>query len=97
MQASDSTTSFAGTVIVLTTPDANRTFLSYLGTPQAVQLDSAVSDAVCCSRVVAVEGYIWETPSAVDKIQKVGRFHTCYSLSHEYTSINDSASMKGSP
>ena len=61
----------AGTVIVLTTPDANRTFLSYLGTPQAVQLDSAVTDAICSSRIVAVEGYIWETPSAADQIQKV--------------------------
>ena len=59
---------------MLTTPDANRTFLSYLGTPQAVQLDSAVTDAVCCSRIVAVEGYIWETPSAVDQIQKVLSF-----------------------
>ena len=67
-------------MIVLTTPDANRTFLSYLGTPQEVQLDSAVADAVCGSRIVAVEGYIWETPSAIDQIQKVSRFSTAYAL-----------------
>jgi len=73
--------SATGTVIVLTTPDANRTFLSYLGTPQELQIDSTVRDSIQDSRVVALEGYVWETPKAAQRISEVVEAaHACGTL-----------------
>ena len=57
-----------GTVVVLTTPDAQRTMLSYLGTSGHVTLDGALVDAVSASRVFVVEGYLFELPQTVDAI-----------------------------
>ena len=55
----------AGTVMVLTTPDANRTFLSYLGeAQQELHLTDAVLSAIEHSRMLIIEGYLWEMPCA---------------------------------
>lgn len=55
----------AGTVMVLTTPDANRTFLSYLGeAQQELHLTEAVLSAIEHSRMLIIEGYLWEMPCA---------------------------------
>ena len=55
----------AGTVMVLTTPDANRTFLSYLGeAQQELRLTEAVLSAIKHSRMLIIEGYLWEMPCA---------------------------------
>lgn len=73
--------SCTGTVIVLTTPDANRTFLSYLGTPQELQIDDTVRESIHDSRVVALEGYVWETPKAAQRISEVVEVsHSCGTL-----------------
>lgn len=73
--------SCTGTVIVLTTPDANRTFLSYLGTPQELQIDKTVQESILDSRVVALEGYVWETPNAAERIRQVVEVsHSCGTL-----------------
>jgi hypothetical protein len=58
----------AGTVMVLTTPDANRTMLSYLGTPAPVVLDARLEAAIAHSRLLVIEGYVWEMPDAVASI-----------------------------
>ncbi len=50
----------AGTVMVLTTPDANRTMLSYLGTQHEVAIDGALEAAISSARVLTIEGYLWE-------------------------------------
>ena len=57
-----------GTVIVLTTPDANRTFLSYLGSSQTLTLSADAKAAISRTRVLIVEGYLWEMPGAVEAI-----------------------------
>lgn len=57
-----------GTVIVLTTPDANRTFLSYLGSSQTLTLSTSAEAAISRSRVLIVEGYLWEMPGAKEAI-----------------------------
>jgi sugar/nucleoside kinase (ribokinase family) len=57
-----------GTVIVLTTPDANRTFLSYLGSSQTLTLSAAAKAAISRTRVLIVEGYLWEMPGAKEAI-----------------------------
>lgn len=58
-----------GTVVVLTSPDAQRTMLSYLGTPAAVALDAGVQAAIASASVLVIEGYLWELPAAAETIQ----------------------------
>ena len=53
-----------GTVVVLTSPDAQRTMLSYLGTPAAVPLDAHLEASIARSSVLVIEGYLWELPDA---------------------------------
>lgn len=48
-----------GTVVVLTSPDAQRTMLSYLGSPAEVSVDAALEAAIARSRLLVVEGYLW--------------------------------------
>ena len=57
-----------GTAIVLTTPDANRTFLSYLGEAHDLQMCAAVEQAIGSSRIFVVEGYMWEAGNALATI-----------------------------
>lgn len=54
--------------MVLSTPDANRTMLSYLGTPAPVVLDARLEAAIAHSRLLVIEGYVWEMPDAVASI-----------------------------
>jgi hypothetical protein len=54
--------------MVLTTPDANRTMLSYLGTPAPAVLDARLEAAIAHSRLLVIEGYVWEMPDAVASI-----------------------------
>ena len=49
-----------GTVVVLTSPDAQRTMLSYLGTAAEVPVDAALEAAISRSRLLVIEGYLWE-------------------------------------
>ncbi|XP_057828476.1 uncharacterized protein LOC131039695 isoform X2 [Cryptomeria japonica] len=59
-----------GTVIVLTTPDAQRTMLSYQGMSSLVNFDSSLSDLISKSRIFVVEGYLWEFPETIEAIAK---------------------------
>jgi sugar/nucleoside kinase (ribokinase family) len=54
--------------MVLTTPDANRTMLSYLGTPAPVVLDASLKAAIARARLLVIEGYVWEMPDAAASI-----------------------------
>ncbi|MCO5608194.1 hypothetical protein L7F22_062400 [Adiantum nelumboides] len=57
-----------GTVIVLTTPDAQRTMFSYAGMSSVVNFDATLSRAISAARVLVVEGYLWELPQTIDAI-----------------------------
>ena len=57
-----------GTVMVLTTPDAQRTMLSYLGTSGRVSLSQDLLASVAASRLFVVEGYLFELPETVHAI-----------------------------
>lgn len=59
-----------GTVMVLTTPDAQRSFLSFF-TSESLTLSDRVRMAVRASRMVVVEGYLWEMPGAEQYIMEV--------------------------
>ena len=54
--------------MVLTTQDANRTFLSYLGARQELKFTREISAAVASSRLLLIEGYLWEMPGAYEVI-----------------------------
>ncbi|CAN6311798.1 unnamed protein product [Urochloa humidicola] len=60
-----------GTVIVLTTPDAQRTMLAYQGTSSTLSYDSNLADLVSKSNVLVVEGYLFELPHTIEAIKQV--------------------------
>ncbi|XP_022718619.1 uncharacterized protein LOC111276918 [Durio zibethinus] len=59
-----------GTVIVLTTPDAQRTMLSYQGTSSAINYDSCLDGVVSKTNIFVVEGYLFELPDTIRTIIK---------------------------
>jgi len=61
-----------GTVIVLTTPDAQRSFISWFSS-QALEIPPELEAAVARTRVVVLEGYLFELPGAAEKLATVIR------------------------
>lgn len=59
-----------GTVIVLTTPDAQRTMLAYQGTSSRVHYDPCLASLVSKTRILIVEGYLFELPDTIKAIRK---------------------------
>lgn len=57
-----------GTVVVLTSPDAQRSMLSYLGTPAPVEVDPRLAAAIAASSLLVIEGYLWELPGAAGSV-----------------------------
>lgn len=57
-----------GTVIVLTTPDAQRTMLSYQGMSSVINFDATLGRAISAARILVVEGYLWEIHQTVEAI-----------------------------
>lgn len=62
---SDGTT---GTVIVLTTPDAQRTMLAYQGTSSTVSYDPSLANIISKTSILVVEGYLFELPDTIKTI-----------------------------
>lgn len=59
-----------GSVVVLTTPDANRTMLSYQGTSASMDYTPTLDANVSGAGVLVVEGYLWEMPETINCIKK---------------------------
>ncbi|XAR52074.1 Adenosine kinase [Bertholletia excelsa] len=59
-----------GTVIVLTTPDAQRTMLAYQGTSSAVNYDPCLASIISKTNILVVEGYLFELPDTIKTITK---------------------------
>ncbi|KAF4357400.1 hypothetical protein F8388_017864 [Cannabis sativa] len=59
-----------GTVIVLTTPDAHRTMLSYQGTSSTINYDLSLAKIVSNTKILVVEGYLFELPDTIKTIKK---------------------------
>ncbi|KAI4295258.1 hypothetical protein L6164_035324 [Bauhinia variegata] len=59
-----------GTVIVLTTPDAQRTMLAYQGTSSTVNYDTCLANLISKTNVLVVEGYLFELPDTIKTITK---------------------------
>lgn len=62
---SDGTT---GTVIVLTTPDAQRTMLAYQGTSSTVNYDPSLANIISKTSILVIEGYLFELPGTIKTI-----------------------------
>lgn len=59
-----------GTVIVLTTPDAQRTMLAYQGTSSTVDYDPCLASLVSKSNILIIEGYLFELSHTIETILK---------------------------
>ncbi|MBB3974782.1 adenosine kinase [Hansschlegelia beijingensis] len=62
---------------VLVTPDGERTMSTYLGACQALSVDDIDEAAVKSSKVVYLEGYLWDPPAAKEAFRKAA------ALAHE--------------
>ncbi|KAL3629102.1 hypothetical protein CASFOL_026324 [Castilleja foliolosa] len=60
-----------GTVIVLTTSDAQRTMLAYQGTSSRVNYDPCLASLISKTSILIVEGYLFEFPDTIKTIAKV--------------------------
>ncbi|GLT95268.1 hypothetical protein SLE2022_129600 [Rubroshorea leprosula] len=59
-----------GTVIVLTTPDAQRTMLAYQGTSSTINYDSCLAGVISKTNIFVVEGYLFEFPGTIRTISR---------------------------
>lgn len=59
-----------GTVIVLTTPDAQRTMLAHQGTSSTIRFEPFLSREISKTNMLLVEGYLFELPDTVKTIAK---------------------------
>ncbi|XP_072960812.1 uncharacterized protein [Typha angustifolia] len=59
-----------GTVIVLTTPDAQRTMLAYQGTSSTVDYDQYLASIISKTNMLVIEGYLFELPHTIETIKK---------------------------
>eukprot|EP00239_Pterosperma_sp_CCMP1384_P006425 CAMPEP_0197854406 /NCGR_PEP_ID=MMETSP1438-20131217/24621_1 /TAXON_ID=1461541 /ORGANISM="Pterosperma sp., Strain CCMP1384" /LENGTH=477 /DNA_ID=CAMNT_0043469135 /DNA_START=134 /DNA_END=1563 /DNA_ORIENTATION=- len=59
-----------GSVIVLTTPDANRTMLSCWGTSATLEYNDLLDQALGSVGVLMIEGYLWEMPDTIETIKR---------------------------
>ncbi len=59
-----------GTVFVLPSPDGQRSFLSYFESEKLV-VSASLKNAIRRSRLVVIEGYLWELPNAEAAIAEV--------------------------
>lgn len=62
---------------VLVTPDGERTMSTYLGAAQALQADDIDAEAIRASKIVYLEGYLWDPPAAKEAFRKAA------SIAHE--------------
>lgn len=59
-----------GTVFVLASPDASRSFLSFFHS-ERLEVSNSLRKAISQSRLVVIEGYLWELPNAAAAISEV--------------------------
>eukprot|EP00262_Sarcandra_glabra_P008904 TRINITY_DN22843_c0_g1_i1.p1 TRINITY_DN22843_c0_g1~~TRINITY_DN22843_c0_g1_i1.p1 ORF type:complete len:472 (+),score=78.77 TRINITY_DN22843_c0_g1_i1:101-1516(+) len=57
-----------GTVIVLTTPDAQRTMLAYQGISSTVNYDPCLAGIISKTNILVIEGYLFELPHTTKAI-----------------------------
>ena len=56
--------------LILVTPDAQRTMQTFLGACTAFSADDVDEDLIARSRVLFMEGYLWDQPRAIEGMRK---------------------------
>ncbi len=59
----------SGQCLVLVTPDGERTMLTYLGASTSLTRADLPAELVGRARVLYVEGYLWDSPGAVEAVE----------------------------
>jgi sugar/nucleoside kinase (ribokinase family) len=59
-----------GRALTLITPDAHRTFRTYLGAANCLGPDDIAEDVVAAADVTYLEGYLWDPPEAKDAFRQ---------------------------
>ena len=59
-----------GTVVVLTSPDAQRTMLSHQGSAGSLALDAGTRAAIRGARLLLIEGYLWEMGATLGAVRE---------------------------
>src|SRR5438105_1067356 len=59
-----------GRALTFVTPDAHRTFRTFLGAANCLGPDDIAEDAVASAEVTYLEGYLWDPPDAKDAFRK---------------------------
>src|SRR5437764_873180 len=59
-----------GRALTLITPDAHRTFRTYLGAATSLSPDDVDEDAIGAADVTYLEGYLWDPPPAKEAFRK---------------------------
>ena len=62
-----------GRSYVLVTPDGERTMNTYLGAAQDLQAADIDADAIAASRIIYLEGYLWDPKNAKDAFLKAAK------------------------
>jgi sugar/nucleoside kinase (ribokinase family) len=63
-----------GRALTLITPDANRTFRTYLGAANELTPDEVDEATVAAAQVTYLEGYLWDPPGAKEAFRKAMAF-----------------------
>jgi sugar/nucleoside kinase (ribokinase family) len=63
-----------GRALTLITPDAHRTFRTYLGAANELTPDEVDEATVAAAHVTYLEGYLWDPPGAKEAFRKAMRF-----------------------
>ncbi|WIA33033.1 hypothetical protein OEZ86_006190 [Tetradesmus obliquus] len=67
------TSNATGVVMVFTTPDAQRSFLSSFSSEDSLHMSQQLQDAAASARLLLIEGYMWETEGAAEAIPALVR------------------------
>jgi sugar/nucleoside kinase (ribokinase family) len=67
------TSNATGVVMVFTTPDAQRSFLSSFSSEDSLHMSQQLQDAAASARLLLIEGYMWETQGAAEAIPALVR------------------------
>jgi hypothetical protein len=67
------TSNATGVVMVFTTPDAQRSFLSSFSSEDSLHMSQQLHDAAASARLLLIEGYMWETEGAAEAIPALVR------------------------
>ena len=71
--------------LIFVTPDAQRTMQTFLGACTAFGPDDVDEDLIANSKVLFMEGYLWDDPKAIEGMRKAARIATAAGVKVAFT------------